>query len=207
MFPCSFVFLPSFLPIEVLCSGSWFCGPDVLRVFSRSSSPNSNGCTPCLDRDLCIVDGKLEWTTHEKEQATFMYVPRNSCHPPGVFRALIQGEARRLLRTNKTPEQRRKAFARFSARLQRRGYSRDEIALGFHRALVKAASPRQAVTGCVPQRCFLTLPYSFTLNSTTVRKCISKYQHLVKHPVSLAYKVQANQFLRRYHATWAWTWA
>ena len=42
----------------------------------------------------------LDVKTHYKPKETFQYTHYSSCHPPGVKRGFIKGEAIRLLRTN-----------------------------------------------------------------------------------------------------------
>jgi len=42
----------------------------------------------------------LDVRTHFKPTETFHYTHFSSCHPPGVKRGFIKGEASRLLRTN-----------------------------------------------------------------------------------------------------------
>jgi len=42
----------------------------------------------------------LDIKTHYKPTETFQYTHYTSCHPPGVKRGFIKGEAVRLLRTN-----------------------------------------------------------------------------------------------------------
>ena len=42
----------------------------------------------------------LDVRTHFKPTETFQYTHFSSCHPPGVKKGFIKGEALRLLRTN-----------------------------------------------------------------------------------------------------------
>ena len=57
--------------------------------------------------DTCIYKGErfkkesiLDVRTHFKPTETFQYTYFSSCHPPGVKKGFIKGEALRLLRTN-----------------------------------------------------------------------------------------------------------
>ena len=45
-------------------------------------------------------ESRLDITTHFKATETFQYTHFSSCHPPGVKKGFIKGEALRLLRTN-----------------------------------------------------------------------------------------------------------
>ena len=47
-----------------------------------------------------FLDAILDIKTHYKPTETFHYTHYTSCHPPGVKRGFIKGEAIRLLRTN-----------------------------------------------------------------------------------------------------------
>ena len=57
--------------------------------------------------DTCVYKGErfkeesvLDVRTHFKPTETFQYTHFTSCHPPGVRKGFIKGEALRLLRTN-----------------------------------------------------------------------------------------------------------
>ena len=49
-----------------------------------------------------ITESVLDVRTHYKATETFQYTHFSSCHPPGVKRGFIKGEALRLLRRNST---------------------------------------------------------------------------------------------------------
>ena len=72
--------------------------------------------------DTCVYKGDrfkkhsiLDVRTHFKPTETFQYTHFDSCHPPGVRKGFIKGEALMLLRTNSSK-------ALFKQRLQHRGY-------------------------------------------------------------------------------------
>ena len=61
--------------------------------------------------DTCVYKGERfkeesipDVRTYFKPTETFQYTHFPSCHPPGVRRGLIKGEALRLLRTNSSEE-------------------------------------------------------------------------------------------------------
>ena len=64
----------------------------------------------------------LDVRTHFKSTETFQYTNFYSCHPPGVTKGLIKGEALRLLRTNSSQINFEKNMSNFKTRLQNRGY-------------------------------------------------------------------------------------
>ena len=60
--------------------------------------------------------------THFKPTDTFQYTHFDSCHPPGVSKGFIKGEALRLLRTNSSKAKFDEHIALFKQRLPLRGY-------------------------------------------------------------------------------------
>ena len=79
--------------------------------------------------DTCVYKGDrfkkhsiLDVRTHFKPTETFQYTHFNSCHPPGVRKDFIKGEALKLLRTNSSKAKFEEQSALFKQRLQHRGY-------------------------------------------------------------------------------------
>ena len=64
----------------------------------------------------------LDVPTHFKTTETFQYTNFYSCHPPGVTKGFIKGEALRLLRTNSAKLSFEENISNFKTRLQNRGY-------------------------------------------------------------------------------------
>ena len=60
--------------------------------------------------------------THYKPTETFQYTNFYSCHPPGVKKGFIKGEALRLLRTNSSQITFERNIRNFQNRLLERGY-------------------------------------------------------------------------------------
>jgi len=60
--------------------------------------------------------------THFKPTETFHYTNFYSCHPPGVTKGFIKGEALRLLRTNSSQFTFEENMSNFKTRLQNRDY-------------------------------------------------------------------------------------
>ena len=69
----------------------------------------------------------LDIKTHYKPTETFQYAHYSSCHPPGVKRGFIKGEAIRLLRTNSSEINFQEAISSFKTRLQTRGYPKQLV--------------------------------------------------------------------------------
>ena len=65
--------------------------------------------------------------THFKPTETFQYTFFTTCHPPGVKRGFVKGEALRLLRTNSTKKTFEENIDKFKTHLMERGYSRNFI--------------------------------------------------------------------------------
>ena len=64
----------------------------------------------------------LDVQTHYKPTETFQYTNFYSCHPPGVKKGFIKGEALRLLRTNSSQITFKRNIRNFHNRLLERGY-------------------------------------------------------------------------------------
>ena len=64
----------------------------------------------------------LDVQTHYKPTETFQYTNFYSCHPPGVKKGFIKGEALRLLRTNSSQITFERNIRNFQNRLLERGY-------------------------------------------------------------------------------------
>ena len=59
---------------------------------------------------------------HFKPTETFQYTLFSSCHPPGVKRGFIKGEALRLLRTNSSKTLFKEMIKNFKKQLHENGY-------------------------------------------------------------------------------------
>ena len=64
----------------------------------------------------------LDIETHFKPTETFQYTHFSSCHPLGVKKGFIKGEALRLLRTNSSENEFKTKISHFRASLIERGY-------------------------------------------------------------------------------------
>ena len=74
-----------------------------------------------------IKESILDIKTHYKPTETFQYTHFTSCHPPGVKRGFIKGEAMRLLRTNSSKTTFEECLTYFKRRLEARGYPKNYI--------------------------------------------------------------------------------
>ena len=74
-----------------------------------------------------LKEAILDVKTHYKPTETFQYTHYSSCHPPGVKRGFIKGEAIRLLRTNSSEKNFQEAMCNFKTRLEARGYPKSLI--------------------------------------------------------------------------------
>ena len=72
-------------------------------------------------------DSILDIRTHYKPTETFQYTHFNSCHPLGVKRGFIKGEALRLLRTNSSETMFEDNLSKFKSRLIKLGYPKKLI--------------------------------------------------------------------------------
>ena len=85
--------------------------------------------TEIIFLDTCVYKGErfnkesiLDVRTHFKPTETFQYTHFTSCHPPGVRKGFIKGEALRLLRTNSSKTTFEENITQFKRRLRDRGY-------------------------------------------------------------------------------------
>ncbi|XP_068697800.1 uncharacterized protein [Montipora foliosa] len=69
----------------------------------------------------------LDIKTRYKPTETFQCTHFNSCHPPGVKKGFIKGEAMRLLRTNSSKTTFEESLIKFKQRLRTRGYPKTVI--------------------------------------------------------------------------------
>jgi len=69
-----------------------------------------------------LKESVLDVQTHYKPMETFQFTNFYSCHPPGVTKGFIKGEALRLLRTNYSKETFKQSIKNFESRLKCRGY-------------------------------------------------------------------------------------
>ena len=67
-------------------------------------------------------ESTLDVQTHYKRTETFQYTNFYSCHPPGVKKGFIKGEASRFLRTNSSVVMFNNNMQSFKTRLKNRGY-------------------------------------------------------------------------------------
>ena len=81
--------------------------------------------------DTCIYKGEwfkkeniLDVRSHFKPTEILQYMHYSSCHPPGVRKGFIKGEALRLLRTNSSKTTFEENICNFRVHLRMRGYPR-----------------------------------------------------------------------------------
>ena len=106
-------------------------GPLLLILFPAYSrkilSSSSFLDTIIYKGDRFRNDSILDIRTHYKPTETFQYTHFTSCHPPGLKRGFIKGEALRLLRTNSSETMFEDNLSKFKSRLIKRGYPKKHI--------------------------------------------------------------------------------
>ena len=78
--------------------------------------------TKVYEGERFAKESTLDIKTHFKATETFQYTHFSSCHPPGVKKGFIKGEALRLLRTNSSETSYFNAISHFKINLNKRGY-------------------------------------------------------------------------------------
>lgn len=96
-----------------------------------------------LTMTLCEKHLSISFEAFQKPQNAYLYLPRTSCHPSSVFKALAIGETQRLHRTNQNNAV---GFAKhldlFLNKLQSRGYCHDEVRRIALQTVKKLEQPR-----------------------------------------------------------------
>ena len=163
-----------------------------------------------IDMKMCS-SGALVFETHRKAQNAYLYLPRISCHPPSVFKALIIGETQRLFNTNpKNPCGLDRHIQLFLTKLMRRGYSR-QAAEELTQVTVRKAHykhsnnlPRRAVRS----KFFFRTVFGSSLNRSVIKSALKKHwpvvQAVFSKPVDvmMSFHVQPNNFRRNFHLNW-----
>eukprot|EP00438_Fugacium_kawagutii_P000310 Skav205271 [mRNA] locus=scaffold1841:195276:198494:+ [translate_table: standard] len=163
---------------------------------------------PFLDLELTLQDGFFSFQTFRKAQNAYLYIPRTSCHPEGVFKALISGESQRIFRTchgNHKAVQRQLSF--FLDRLQKRGYNRKEAEILSAQTL-RRLNCRASRTKTNMRKFFFRQEFTFSLNRKCINVALKRHWHLIqscfKQPVGavLSFRVQPNLFRRDFATNW-----
>ena len=115
----------------------WNTSRDKIEVFlvkSNSFHPTIKFTAEISETETTFLDTKvykgdrlktesiLDERTHFKATETFQYTNFYSCHPPGVTKDFIKGEALRLLRTNSSQFTFEENMRNIKKRLQNRDY-------------------------------------------------------------------------------------
>lgn len=163
---------------------------------------------PFLDLEITLSDGFLSFQTYRKAQNAYLYIPRISCHPEGVFKALVSGETQRIFRTcrgNPNTIQRHVTF--FLDKLQKRGYNRKETETLVSQTLRRVSG---RVTKMKPshKKFFFKQEFTFSLNRKCINTALKRHWHIIqscfKQPTSavLSFRVQPNLFRRDFATNW-----
>ena len=160
-----------------------------------------------LSLTLHMGDHSISFETFRKPQNAYLYLPRTSCHPPSVFKALVIGETQRLHRTNRKNA---KAFAKhldlFLDKLQHRGYCKEEARRLAMQTVKKLECPTASQQQ--PRKFFFRQQYSSSLNVSVIKRVLKKHASLVQSrftsrvEVFLSYSIQCNNFRRNFSLNW-----
>ena len=74
-----------------------------------------------------LSNGTISTTIHEKELNLHLYLPPDSCHPPGVLKGLIFGAFHRILRLTTQRQAQIDFLQKLFWSLRRRGYNHSTI--------------------------------------------------------------------------------
>lgn len=102
-----------------------------------SEVASGRSAIPYLDLEFSIDGDELHWELHQKPLNQHLYVPAASRHHPATQRAMIRGEALRVLRRCKNPQAAEHHLRLFSQRLYSRGYDAATVLSQFRAARLK----------------------------------------------------------------------
>lgn len=91
-----------------------------------------------MDLTLTLQDDKIVTTLFEKPSNHHLYIPPNSCHPPGLLRGMVHGMLNRIYTLCSNEDDQRHRTIVFYRHLQRRGYQPKDLNPLFSRAIAKA---------------------------------------------------------------------
>ena len=151
-----------------------------------------------LSRDL---DDTLKWELYVKPQNLYLYVPRHSNHPAGVFKSIIVGGMKRIDARNKfkADAERHKSF--FRSKLNERGYSN-----AFIRTVLKGSTAGRPPSKAF-KKLFLTVPFNDDILVRKLSQTLKaapglRHRALANSKVTVAWTVGRNMFRMNYRRTW-----
>ena len=113
----------------------WHSSRDAVEKFIKKANKHHPtikftaeiSCTDATILDTTIYKGQrfnkesvLDMRTHFKPTGTFQYTFFTTCHPPGVKKGFVKGEALRLLRTNSSMKTFQESITKFKKHLMER---------------------------------------------------------------------------------------
>ena len=118
--------------------------------------------------DRFLKESILDLRTYFKPTETFQYTNFYSCHPPGVRKDFMKGDALRLLSKNSSQTAFEENMSNFAARLKNRGYPTATVVK--HLSEVKFSEREMSLTNKTEphERKFYPLPHN------TIRLCLTK---------------------------------
>ena len=121
----------------------------------------------------------LDIRTHYKATETFQYTHFSSCHPPGVRKGFIKGEALRLLRTNSSKTMFEDKIKHFYSHLIERGYPESLVQRTLSEVIFE--NRKQALQP-KPKQNKKILPFVTQYHPTVpnVKQILMKHWHLIE---------------------------
>ena len=191
---------------------SWKPGIDWIVSARGGRSQLGEDEVPFLDIQLSHHMGHMAWRTFRKPLNRYLYLPRASAHPKNVFVALIAGETHRLWRSNRSRAHLFRELTFFVEKLADRGYAR-HVSWNVIRDTLKKCgqSPSSSSSRRISHRRFFHVAmFSSSLNSGVLKHAFRKHGTVLnaafdfRTPLSVAYKVQPNQFRTHFADNWHW---
>jgi hypothetical protein len=121
-----------------------------------------------LDMTVYKEGNKLHVREYQKPGNPHLYVPAHSAHPPGLLKAIIYGNVKRLYKINSKKADLNTSLKRFTYQLSLRGYSMSNIRKHLY----------TAITMHVPHEVEPILPVTSSVVSTTATEITTAIQKI-----------------------------
>ena len=155
---------------------------------------------PFLDVMLSVdASGQISHELYTKPRNRFQYVPYNSCHPPFVFKGVVQGEYQRYTRRCSSQVAARLHLNRLASRFQKRGYPKRLCDHAFA-SVQQSHLKRSRQLRDMSQSVHVVLTFSASLNVKMIQRLLQPIRRLWPS-VRLSLKVQRNLF-RLLYSQW-----
>ena len=115
-----------------------------------------------MDLTIKITNGRIDTTLYEKPNNLHLYIPPNSCHPPGLLTGMIHGIVHRVHTLCTSDEDKTTRLQSFYKHLRARDYNKKSLLPHFNKAIKKVktyAGPIEKDKNALDGAVFFHIPY------------------------------------------------